>query len=114
MFSAAVSKLMISVVGSATAKSMFVPVGPVNVPQVIATEVNIAVTSALAMFAAVASASGVTSLFTLKKPSCTVPLTTSSTVTSVTITSNPLPNVLGLFVLTVICASSLSSPPSFW
>ena len=48
----------------------------------------------------------------LKEPVNTSPLIISCTTTSVTCNWNPLPNVLGLVVLIVICASSLSKPPS--
>ena len=77
-----------------------------------AARVAVALTVAFAIAAATISASGVTNFCTLNSPSSTLPFTTSSTTTSVTVISRPLPNVLGLFVLTVINASSLSSPPS--
>ena len=108
----AASTTRLFVNGSVTARDRFSFATAVIELVTVAARVAVALTVAFAMRAAVISASGATNFCTLNSPSSTLPFTTSSTTTSVTVISRPLPNVLGLFVLTVINASSPSSPPS--
>ena len=110
----AASTTRLFVKGSVTARDKFSFATAVIELVTVALRFAVALTVAFAIAAATISASGVTNFCTVNSPSSTLPFITSSTTTSVTVISRPLPNVLGLFVLTVINASSPSSPPSFW